>query len=63
MNIVDSTKDRFVDVEELAEFLHVPKSWIYEKTSRGKIPHTKVGRYVRFWLPDVLEWLETGDVR
>ena len=41
----------FWNVEQLAEFLRVPKSWIYERT-RGTgpevIPHFKIGKYVRF---------------
>ena len=41
----------FWTVEQLAEFLRVPKSWIYERT-RGTgpevIPHFKIGKYVRF---------------
>lgn len=52
--------DRFVDVKELAAFLTVPRSWVYSKTASGQIPHTKVGRYIRFWLPDVMDWLKSG---
>ncbi len=41
----------FWKVQQLAEFLRVPKSWIYERT-RGTgpevIPHFKIGKYVRF---------------
>lgn len=57
--MVDMEKniDRFMDVNELAAFLAVPCSWIYQHTSDGDIPYMKVGRYVRFWLPDVLAWL------
>jgi excisionase family DNA binding protein len=41
-------------VEEVAALLKVSKSWIYEHTrSRGvprseRLPHVKVGKYVRF---------------
>lgn len=60
----EKAKGCFMDVQQLAEFLAVPKSWVYERTATGRIPFTKVGRYVRFWVPDVLEWLAGGaDVR
>ena len=54
---------KFWSVSNLAEFLGVPKSWIYDRT-RGKgpevIPHMKFGKYVRF-APEsqaFQEWLE-----
>ncbi len=48
-------------VEELAQALKVPKSWIYGCTrkKRDSIPHVRVGRYPRFELPKVLAWLES----
>ena len=38
-------------VDELANTLKVPKSWIYSRTrekSADPIPHTRVGKYRRF---------------
>lgn len=61
MNI-EKKQERFVSVKELAEFLAVPCSWVYAQTASGSIPCTRVGRYVRFWMPDVLAWL-AGDAR
>jgi len=48
-------------VEELAQALKVPKSWVYGCTRKKKnsIPHLRVGRYPRFDLPQVLAWLES----
>ncbi len=40
--------------EELATHLNIPKSWIYDRTRDNTIPHIKIGKYVRFSLPDVL---------
>jgi excisionase family DNA binding protein len=51
-----------LDSDSLAEYLNVPKSWVYEKTrdkSNGSIPRVKVGKYVRFNIHDVLEWLKS----
>lgn len=51
-------------VDELATSLSVPKSWVYSK-SREKgldaMPKIKVGKYCRFVLDDVLEWLKSQE--
>ena len=47
----NTTIDDLLTVEELAERFKVPKSWVYERTRcRGteRLPHIKLGRYVRF---------------
>jgi excisionase family DNA binding protein len=35
-------------VDEAAERLGVTRSWIYERTRRNRIPHRKLGKFVRF---------------
>lgn len=47
-------------VEELAQVLAMPKSWVYMHAAAGTIPHVKVGRYVRFRLDEVYAWLAGG---
>ncbi len=52
---------RLLTVEEVAEMLRVPKSWVYERTrqrSLGRIPGFRLGKSWRFREADVLEWLE-----
>ncbi len=51
------TDDRLLDAGELAELLHVPKSWVLAQAREDAIPHVKLGRYVRFSRAVVLEWL------
>lgn len=41
--------------EELAERLHVPRSWVYEQSRQGNIPTHRLGRYIRFNLSEVIE--------
>ena len=55
-------------VEEHSESLNVPKSWIYSRTREtgpDAMPSIKVGKYCRFKLDDIMEWLkkqnETGE--
>ncbi len=58
---------KFWSVEELAEFLRVPKTWIYERTRENGpelIPHVKLGKYVRFDPGSVAfqDWLRNHEV-
>jgi len=48
-------------VEEVAELLRVPLSWVYERTrnrSLDRIPGFRLGKYWRFREADVLAWLD-----
>lgn len=55
-------KKKLLSVEELAEFLDVPKSWIYRKTFERKIPHVKLGKYVRFHPEEIEQWVKEKEV-
>ena len=49
-------------VDELAKSLNVPKSWVYSRTrviGTDSMPRIKVGKYCRFVLNDVLDWLKS----
>jgi len=53
--------DELLTVSEVAAFLKVPVSWVYERTRRGgreRLPHVKLGKYLRFSMPEVKEWLQ-----
>ncbi len=54
-------RDRLLTVEELAERLNLPASWIYahlRKRSGDPIPGFRLGKYWRFREEEVLQWLE-----
>ena len=57
MPITPTSPEPFVSVAHIARLLGVPASWVYERTSRGEIPHYRVGRYVRFRVSEVERWL------
>jgi excisionase family DNA binding protein len=49
-----------LSVDELSKSLNVPKSWVYSRTREtgpDSMPRIKVGKYCRFVLDDVLDWL------
>ena len=53
--------DNLVTIDELAEILKVQKSWLYSRTrQRGadSIPTLRIGKYLRFRVEEVLDWLD-----
>jgi hypothetical protein len=51
--------------EQLGERLKVPVSWVYENTRRraghrnaDTLPCIRMGKYLRFYWPEVEKWLE-----
>jgi excisionase family DNA binding protein len=49
---------RLLTVEDVAKHLSVPKSWVYQAAEAGKLPSFKVGRYRRFSLEALEQYLE-----
>jgi excisionase family DNA binding protein len=49
--------DRLLDAAEVAELLHVPERWVREHTRNGHLPHVQLGRYRRYRLDAVLDWV------
>lgn len=55
------SEQSFLTVDELAVTLRVPKSWVYGQTRQTgpeSIPKIKIGKYLRFHLDEVLEWID-----
>ena len=53
--------ERLIGVNELAEILSVPPSWVYARTretDKDAIPRIRVGKYVRFKIDEVMDWLK-----
>lgn len=42
---------------EVAERLAVPLSWVREQTRQDNIPHLRLGRYARYDMRDIEEWV------
>jgi len=54
-----STRARLVDAHGAAELLSVPASWLLREARAERIPHVRLGRYVRFEPDTLSEWLAT----
>jgi excisionase family DNA binding protein len=49
--------DPLIDANALAKHLCVTKHWIYQRVHSNTIPFFKVGKYTRFRVTDVEDWL------
>ena len=55
------TGGRLLTVEQVADLLQVPPSWVYGRTRRraaDRIPGLRLGKYWRFRESDIFGWLE-----
>lgn len=58
---MQAARGTLLTVEEVAEVLKVPVSWVYERTRlRGinRLPGFRLGKYWRFSEAEVFAWLE-----
>jgi excisionase family DNA binding protein len=54
-------RNTLLTVEDVAELLRVPVSWVYERTRLGgvdRLPGFRLGKYWRFREAEVINWLE-----
>jgi len=60
------TSDRILTADEVAALLRVTKGWLYAETRAGRVPHLRLGRYVRYRRSAIERWLdglEQGSLR
>jgi len=48
----------WLTVQEAADLLRVPVSWLYERTRTNSVPHVKLGKYLRFDRDELAAWLD-----
>ncbi len=53
------TSDAIFTPEQLAEYLHVKRQWVYERVSLGEIPYFKLGRFLRFRKSVIDKWIDS----
>ena len=47
-----------LDANEAGGLLNVPASWILAEARAGRIPHVRLGKYVRFKTDELNAWLD-----
>jgi excisionase family DNA binding protein len=50
---------KLLDAKGAAELLNVPASWILAEARADRIPHIRLGRYVRFDADQLREWCQS----
>jgi excisionase family DNA binding protein len=45
-----------LDAKQAGELLNVPKTWVLAEARAGRIPHVRLGRYVRFEEHALMAW-------
>ena len=53
-----SASDTLLTAEEVAALLQVTCSWVYAQTRRHRIPHLRLGRYVRYRRSTLHRWMQ-----
>lgn len=49
-----------LDVDELCALLKVKKKWVYREVENNRIPSVRVGRQLRFFRHEIVEYLKAG---
>lgn len=52
-----ATSFKLVNAKVAGERLDVPPTWLLAQARQGRIPHHRLGHYVRFDMEDLKEWL------
>jgi excisionase family DNA binding protein len=47
----------WLTIQEAADLLRVPVSWLYERTRTNRVPHVKLGKYLRFDRDELAAWV------
>lgn len=53
-------RDPVLTIDELSDYLKIPKSTLYKLLQEGKVPGQKVGRHWRFHREVIDRWLAEG---
>ena len=59
---VESDRERLLTIQQVAELLQVPVSWVYGRTRRRsteRLPGIRLGKYWRFREGEIHAWVES----
>ena len=51
---------RFLDVQELTDYIHMSESYVYKMVSKNSIPHIKLGTRTLFERNQIDTWVING---
>ncbi len=53
-------QNKFLDIDELAEYIHLSKSFIYKRVCTKTIPFVKLGNRTVFVIEQIDQWVING---
>jgi len=61
--VIEELKDKWVNLEDIADYLSVTEDTARTWVREGKLPAFKVGRRYKFKLSEVDEWVRSGKIK
>ena len=61
--VIEEIRDKWVNLEDIAEYLSVTEDTARTWVREGKLPAYKVGRRYKFKLSEVDEWVRSGRIK
>jgi excisionase family DNA binding protein len=58
-----SSNLKYVTKEEIAAYFQVSVGLMHRLMAHNGMPHIRIGRTVRFHIPDVIAWFETNGMK
>ena len=52
---------RLLDADDVAAYIGMTADWVYREVRAGRLPHIRLGRYVRFRRESIDAWLEASE--
>ena len=59
MNGPEPERDQLLTADDVAELMRVTRAWVYAETRRDRLPHLRLGRYVRYRRAAIEAWMRT----
>lgn len=56
-----TANDKWLTVDELAEYLKMGRTKLYTMAQQGKVPGNKIGNQWRFDREEIDQWIKSGD--
>ena len=61
--VIEEMKDKWVNLEDIADYLSVTEDTARTWVREGKLPAFKVGRRYKFKLSEVDTWVRAGKIK
>lgn len=62
LSAVEAQPESLLTVKDLAEYLSVKMSWVYEAVRSKGLPYLKLGAHLRFRRSEIDRWLDENSL-